>query len=208
MVDDGTPEATAHERFTHIRLTAESVKVLAHPLRARLLSALRVSGPATATELAAELDTNTGATSYHLRKLESVGLVADTGEGSGKRRLWQASTQFHDWEPSEFDGDPDAEAALGWLVRHYAHTQTAEYDAWLDRQREWPASWRDAAGMDDSFAWLTAAQLADLRRDLDQLVKTYALMHPDDSTGRDPDARRVKLLHLAFPMDLDEEPPA
>ena len=55
------------------------------------------SGSATATELAAELSTNTGATSYHLRKLESVGLVTDTGEGEGKRRLWRASTQYHSW---------------------------------------------------------------------------------------------------------------
>ena len=63
--------------------------MLAHPLRSRLLSARCGSGgPATATALAAQLSTNSGATSYHLRKLESVGLVADTGEGAGKQRLW------------------------------------------------------------------------------------------------------------------------
>ena len=67
---------------SHIQLDAEAVRVLAHPLRSRLLSALRLHGPATATELADRLDTNTGATSYHLRKLESVGLV----EGHRRRR--------------------------------------------------------------------------------------------------------------------------
>ncbi|RYE79717.1 MAG: ArsR family transcriptional regulator, partial [Myxococcales bacterium] len=80
---------------TGITLDATAVKVLAHPLRSRLLSALRRDGAATATDLAAALGTNSGATSYHLRKLESVGLVEDTGDGEGKRRLWRASTRFH-----------------------------------------------------------------------------------------------------------------
>ena len=65
--------------LTGIRLDARALKTLAHPLRSRLLSALRIGGPRTATDLAAELGTNSGATSYHLRKLESVGLVTDTG---------------------------------------------------------------------------------------------------------------------------------
>jgi predicted ArsR family transcriptional regulator len=60
-----------------LRLDAHALKVLAHPLRSRLLRALRVDGPATATALAATLGTNTGATSYHLRKLASVGLVPE-----------------------------------------------------------------------------------------------------------------------------------
>ena len=49
--------------------------MLAHPLRSRLLDELRLSGPATATTLAAVLHTNSGATSYHLRKLAEVALV-------------------------------------------------------------------------------------------------------------------------------------
>ena len=59
-------------------LTPASLRVLAHPLRSRLLGALRRHGPSTATDLATLLGTNSGATSYHLRKLESVGLVQDT----------------------------------------------------------------------------------------------------------------------------------
>ena len=58
--------------------------MLAHPLRSRLLAELRVRGPATATTLAAVLQTNSGATSYHLRKLAEVALVVDSGKGSGR----------------------------------------------------------------------------------------------------------------------------
>src|SRR5674536_30776 len=89
--------STSDSDLTGLRLDASALRVLAHPLRSRLLSALRRGGPATTTELAKTLGTNSGATSYHLRKLESVGLVADTGEGEGKRRLWRAATDFHQW---------------------------------------------------------------------------------------------------------------
>ncbi|MHB8275174.1 MAG: winged helix-turn-helix domain-containing protein, partial [Dermatophilaceae bacterium] len=71
-----------------IHLDRAALAVLAHPLRSRLLAELRVSGPATATTLAAVLQTNSGATSYHLRKLAQVALVVDSGEGRGRRRLW------------------------------------------------------------------------------------------------------------------------
>src|SRR6478672_13215701 len=118
--------------MTGIRLDATSLKVLAHPLRSRLLSRLRVGGPATATDLATALGTNSGATSYHLRKLESVGLVHDTEEGEGKRRLWRASSEYHSWHPSDFEGDEDSETALNWLTRDYARHFSEQYDKWLD----------------------------------------------------------------------------
>ena len=57
-----SPEASGE--LTGIRLDAGALRVLAHPLRSRLLSTLRVGGPATATDLAAQLGTNSGATSY------------------------------------------------------------------------------------------------------------------------------------------------
>ena len=78
--------------------------MLAHPLRSRLLRALRVDGPATATALAATLGTNTGATSYHLRKLASVGLVDETGEGRGRERWWRAATEMHGWSERDVAG--------------------------------------------------------------------------------------------------------
>ena len=73
-----------------VHLDRAALAMLAHPLRSRLLDELRISGPATATTLAAVLHTNSGATSYHLRKLAEVALVVDSGQGTGRRRLWSA----------------------------------------------------------------------------------------------------------------------
>lgn len=44
-------------------LDAESLKALAHPLRARLLTALRLEGPATASALGRRFDETSGSTS-------------------------------------------------------------------------------------------------------------------------------------------------
>ena len=183
-----------------IRLDAEALRVLAHPLRSRLLSQLRLQGPATATELADQLVTNTGATSYHLRKLESVGLVEDTGEGLGRRRVWQAASRGHEWEPSDFAGDPDAEASLSWLTAHYRATHTERLQRWAEVERSWPAHWRDALGSGDDSVRVTADQAVALRREIEAVVARY-----HDAGADDPEAIRV-LVWTHF-LPVDDHPP-
>ncbi|HEY3535406.1 MAG TPA: helix-turn-helix domain-containing protein [Pedococcus sp.] len=187
--------------YTGIRLDAAALKVLAHPLRSRLLSSLRVGGPATATDLATRLSTNSGATSYHLRKLESVGLVEDTGEGEGKRRLWRASTDFHTYEPSDFAGDEDSETALNWLVRDYARHFSEQFERWLDVETAWPAPWRDAAGMSDSFVIATPEQVEQLKAEVDEVVARYRRVGQGN-----PNARRLAVYTALYPLDLDRAP--
>lgn len=179
------------------RLDAASVQVLAHPLRSRLLSALRREGPATATALAQLLETNTGATSYHLRKLESVGLVVDTEEGEGKRRMWRAASRSHSWNASDFAGDEDATTALNWLMRDYLAQLVTRYQQWLDVEDEWPAEWRDATSLDDEVLMLSADQLRALRSDVQAVIERYRNMDVSD-----PSARAVALHHVAYPRDL------
>jgi DNA-binding transcriptional ArsR family regulator len=187
--------------LTGLRLDAAALKVLAHPLRSRLLGALRVNGPATATDLATRLKTNSGATSYHLRKLESVGLVSDTGEGEGKRRLWQAATDFHTWQASDFAGDEDSETALNWLVRDYARHFAEQFDRWLDVEETWPVEWRDAAGMSDGFLVATAEQVEAFKAELDELVLKYRRVGQGN-----PNARRLAVYSALYPLDLDRVP--
>lgn len=188
-------------RLTGMRLDAAALRVLAHPLRSRLLSALRRGGPATATDLAAALGTNSGATSYHLRKLESVGLVADTGEGEGKRRLWRAATDSHQFEPSDFVGDEDAETALNWLVRDYIRHLGEQFERWLDVEGDWPLEWRDAAGMSDTYVIATPEQVQELKTELDTLLERYRRVGQGN-----PNARRLAAYSILYPLDLDRAP--
>ena len=179
-----------------VALDAAAIKVLAHPLRSQLLSQLRTRGPATATELAAALSTNTGATSYHLRKLESVGLVHDTGEGAGKRRLWRAATDFHSWNRSSFRTDEDSATAVDWLERFYLHQFAERAEKWLNASDGWPDDWVDAFGLNDTTLWLTPEELQQLKARIDSLVEEFR-----SRGGQDPRSRQVSLYYYSRPTD-------
>ena len=194
--------ANDDEQYTGIHLDERAIRVLAHPLRSRMLSLLRTNGPATATGLAAELATNTGATSYHLRALEAVGLVTDTGEGVGKRRLWRASTQYHSWTNSAFAGDDDTRTALDWLQRNYIRQFAERAERWLDVAEGWPAEWVDALGLSDAFVAVTPEQLVELDAELDALIGRYRTVGDGD-----PRARRVHLSLYANPAELTPPQP-
>lgn len=184
-----------------IRLDSAALKVLAHPLRSRLLSSLRTGGPATATDLAASLGTNSGATSYHLRRLEAIGLVADTGKGEGKRRLWRAATESHSYWASDMVGDEDAETALNWLSRDYVRHLTEQYERWLDVEDGWPVEWRDAMGLDGSYVIATPAQVEQMARELTEVVDRYRRVGQGN-----PEARRVATYSVLYPLDLSRAP--
>jgi len=183
----------------NIRLDAAALKVLAHPLRSRILSALRLHGPATATELADRLNTNSGATSYHLRKLESVGLVEDTDEGEGKRRVWKAASAYHSWQASDFEGDEDAETSLGWLTRDYVRTAADHMQQWFDVEHTWSPAWRDAIGVSDDVLLLTPAETRALHDEINALIARYKRTPSDD-----PDARRISVWQMMHPVDMDQ----
>ncbi|UNK71853.1 helix-turn-helix domain-containing protein [Microbacterium sp. H1-D42] len=185
------------EKPQGIRLDERQLRVLAHPMRARIPGLLRIGGPATATDLARLLDTNSGATSYHLRQLAEVGLVIDTGEGVGRRREWRASSDFHSWVPSDFDDRPDAAAAVGWLQRAYLREFVERAERWEDAAPEWSKSWRDSLGLSDSFVEVTPAQARALRDEIDALFERYR-----HAGAGSPDAVRLHVTTHAAPLSL------
>ena len=69
---------------------AEELRVLAHPVRMRLLQALYERGSATATELAEMIGESPANCSWHLRQLAKYGFVEETGGGTGRNRPWRA----------------------------------------------------------------------------------------------------------------------
>ena len=192
---------TEDNGWTGIQLDARAIRVLAHPLRSRLLSRLRREGPATATTLAAAMHTNSGATSYHLRQLESVGLVTDTGEGRGKQRLWRASTDYHGWKASDFRGDEDAAAAREWLERDYIRQLATRAERWQDVSSGWPDAWTDVLGLRDTSVTVTPEHMAELNSELEALLARYRHRGQDD-----PAARRIQVYTHTHPTDLEGDP--
>ncbi|SCF26558.1 Helix-turn-helix domain-containing protein [Micromonospora viridifaciens] len=186
-----------------VRLDHRQVRVLAHPLRIRLLGALRVKGPATATALAALLGTNTGATSYHLRQLAEVGLVVEDPDlGTGRQRFWRAAHDVTNWEPTDFDDDPDARAAIEWIegdqVRHFADTA----ERWFAIRHEWSPGWRDAFGIGDAFMTIPLERLKALKAELWQVLERYR----NEADPTQPGAEQVQLFLAALPLPADLRP--
>ena len=188
-----TPESAK----STLHLDARAVKVLAHPLRSRLLSALRTGGPATATALAVQLGTNTGATSYHLRKLESVGIVDETGGGHGRERWWRASTESHSFTQRDVAYDADGQAAADWLRRFYLRSFLDRYSAWLDDHGSWPLAWQEVADASDYLLRVSPRRLAELEAELSAVLDRYRDPDPDD-----PDALPIEVHLHAFPLGV------
>ena len=181
-------------------LDRAALRVLAHPLRSRLLAQLRVHGAATATELAAALATNTGATSYHLRRLAEVGLVRDTGTGTGRRRVWRAGSPAPDSaEAASDDPDPldeDDAAAAAWLARDYLAHFGEKAQEWLDGRPAWPPVWQQTCGLEDHLVLVTAEQATALRAELLEVLERYRRVGQGN-----PDAKRVSVFTCALPVD-------
>ena len=181
-------------------MDSTAVRTLAHPLRSRLLTALRERGSATATDLAAVLGTNSGATSYHLRKLAEVGLVADTGDGDGRRRVW---APVEEGGPDLVDdaADEDTETAMGWLERDWLRHFGDKFGRWLDLRDAWPARWRTSTGMNDYLLVVSAEQLDALHADLEDLIERYRRAGQGN-----PDAKRIAAYVSFYPVDMEQPP--
>ena len=194
-------------------LTPDQIRVLAHPLRSRLVDRLRRRGPATATALAKEMDTNSGATSYHLRRLAAYGLVQPAGGGRGRERRWEASARRHTvasgtGTPPKSgaaavtrSSDPDTESSLDWLDRDYVRHFAEKAELWLDAAPAWPDPWADPCGLRDGMVLVTAPQLADLRAELDGVLARYRRVGQGN-----PKAKRVAVYTSCQPLDLDSPP--
>lgn len=176
---------------------AESLRALAHPLRSRLLAQLRVHGGATATELAVALDTNSGATSYHLRVLEAAGQVIDAGTGIGRRRVWEAApTPVREELHLGDEGDADEAAAAQWLQHDLVRYVADRNDRWIDEQDQWPSIWAEACGLQDHAVLVTTEQLSALAAELAEVFTRYRRIGAGS-----PGARRVAAYVALLPVD-------
>lgn len=176
-----------------VTLDSRQLRVLAHPLRSRLLSALRLDGPATATALAAATGTNTGATSYHLRQLAAVGLVVEEEErGRGRERWWRAAHESHGWQSRDVADDPDARAAATWLTEQQVRQFAEMIAGWVRDHYAHPPEWRDAADVSDFFLTLPADRLRALNAELHAVIERYQR----EATG---DGEQVLVFVAGFP---------
>lgn len=127
-----------------------ALRALAHPLRGRLLGALRLDGPSTATHLGYRLGESSGSTSYHLRQLAAYAFVEDMpGEGNGRERWWRALHRSTHWETSDFLADPAAREVVDELLLMQVDQRRRTLAAYVDQRRDRDADWEPAASLND-----------------------------------------------------------
>lgn len=181
-------------------LDSAQLRCLAHPLRSRLLAALRLEGPATSAGLAVRLNTNTGATSYHLRQLAAVELIEDDAElGGGRERYWRAVHDVTNWTETAFEDDPDDRAAADWLTGHHLRLVNRWREDWIESRMDWPEEWRAAASLGDMRVRLTPAQTREMVAELDAVVERWATIGSSHDSESEGSAADVFVLLDAFP---------
>ncbi|MGW8884294.1 helix-turn-helix domain-containing protein [Streptomyces sp. NPDC055749] len=184
-------------------VNARTLRGLAHPLRLRLLSALREFGPATASGLADRLGESSGATSYHLRQLATYGFVADAPElGKGRERWWKAvhvGTAFDRSANFLRDPDPEVRGAMGVVLHEVATWHTQEVSTWLGTMHEWPEEWLHSWDLSDFKVRLTPELSTELSEKIHDLVNSYRGRVPEGTEGS-----AVVRAHLhVFPRSTD-----
>lgn len=171
-----------------------ALRILAHPMRSRMLTELRALGRATSADLARILETNTGVTSYHLRLLAGAGLVEEDPGSPGRRRYWLPTTEGRPLDIDE--DDPADEASAEWLARDYAAHFGDKVQNWIGDSSEWPLTWQELCGLDDHLVLVTDAQLASLQNEITEVLGKYRRVGAGN-----PSAKRVTYYTCALPVD-------
>ena len=188
---------------TVARLDTETVRVLAHPLRMRIVGWLRFHGPATATQLAQALGESSGATSYHLRALARSGFVEDVPErGTGRERWWRAVHEMTSWRPEDFAGDPEARAAEEWLHGHETRSVCGWLDEWAQRRPQADPAWVSAADLSDYQLRMTPDEARSMLDELHEVVLRHhrAAEAAEAQAGDRPGAAALRLVLAAVPV--------
>jgi DNA-binding transcriptional ArsR family regulator len=177
------------------RLSGQTLRGIAHPLRVRLLNLLREDGPSTATRLAERTGQSSGATSYHLRQLATYGFVVEEPTLGGRERWWKATHRSMSLEGEDARAAPgEAEAYLRAVAAEYAD----RVDRWLNEAPTLPQAWDQAATLSN---WRLRLRAEEATRFLAEVEAVIASYRRDDADGEPPDgAERVDVQLQVVPF--------
>ncbi|MET8723718.1 ArsR/SmtB family transcription factor [Streptomyces misionensis] len=193
------PEKERDRRITDLG----TLKALAHPLRMRLYRALTLARTATASQLADQVDEAVSLVSYHLRKLAEHGLIEEAARqsGDGRERWWQPASDGVRIHDEDFRDAPEKAAAHTAASRLFFAQRTEMYQRYLDERAHWGEEWKAAAQSSEAVLRLTAAELAELTREMLALVQRYdELGRAAEAAGRTGDRENVAVHTYAFPF--------
>jgi Helix-turn-helix domain len=187
-----------------VKLTdPKMMRALAHPARIAIWTHIGLRGSVTATECAEVAGLSPSACSYHLRTLARYGFIEEdrASAANGRERPWRARLLAFTLEdrPDSPAGERVASRLLVENMRASAEEVRVRY---LDRQTEYPADWRSAAGSTFSAAHVTPSELDELRTKVLAVMEDYVRLDPAE---RSPGALPVQIMLDMFPWFTPEE---
>ena len=177
-----------------------AMRALAHPLKWTLMDVLLVEGQATSTRCAELVGESQANCSFHLRQLARYGLVEAAPTTSKKERPWRLTTTDQSW--SAIQPDERRTRAVAELERVFVEHEMTKLMRWERTAATYPETWRAAALRSAAQSWLTDAELAELGRQITELMLTYR-DRLSDPTKRPPGSRPVRLLAVGYPLPED-----
>ena len=190
---------------TEVTLDARNLRGIAHPVRVRMLALLRDEGASTATRLAARLGLNSGATSYHLRQLETYGFVTeDVERGTARERWWRPAHQSTLLDQQAVLASENAELGETYLRAVATFAADAVQHA-IDEWKSVPPEWQGLGTISDYALRLTPAEFEHM---LDEVFEILDRYRPHDATDAPAESRRTTIQVQAFlqPGTSEREP--
>src|SRR6185437_11683713 len=166
---------------------AQALSAMANPFRGRLLDALHLDGPSTASALARRTGQAVGSVSHHLKVLAEAGLVEEVPELAKDRRerWWRLVSTGFRWSRAEFADDPAAVAAALSAESIRLRQQFEQARDWLDNY-ESAGDWDDAAFATQSWLTLSPDELRELSEELLSLLERWRQrVVPEDGQTRE-----------------------
>ena len=165
---------TTNDGWNATQLSARTLRVLAHPLRLRMLGLLRTDGAATASGLAQRVGESSGTTSWHLRQLAEVGLVEqDTELGNKRERWWRAVHDAQQLATTDFLNDPEQAADLRVYLHSVVEQRYAMESQFVAEYDSWPQEWIESVNLSDFRLSLTADETAALNNEIQDVLQRY-----------------------------------
>ena len=166
---------------------AAPLAALAHPFRSRIMDALKVDGPSTASMLAARTGQAVGNASHHLKVLAAAGLVEEAPELARDRRerwwrLVSAGTRWSRRDLADQAAVTAAEEAEALTVRR----QQERVRDWLANAESDP-EWDDAAFATQNWLRLSPGELREVSDEVVEVLARWGNREvPDDGVHREP----------------------
>ena len=173
----------------------EVLAALAHPVRLDLLTYLMSAGPATASTCARAVGDTPSNCSYHLRTLAGHGLVEPVHSDDGRQRPWRATITGFTIEPNVDPDTPRGRSNAAVMSASLALEQGLLRDYLANRDQVSDA-WREADNASSYMVHVTPAELSELNRRIDALVRPLIASHRTDAP---PSAELVHVNVFAFP---------